>query len=191
MGQRKRVILVTDGDKVARKAVEKAAANIKAHCISASAGNPTPISGPELLQLIREARGEPVVIMVDDRGKEGQGKGEQLARFLAKCREVEIIGAVAVASNDKGADGVRVDCSITADGKIISGPVDKEGQPEPEGHLYLEGDTVDMLRSLGVPVIVGIGDIGKQQGADSWAKGAPLTTKALRYIIEQGGNQHG
>lgn len=190
MARRKQVILVTDGDKVARKAVEKAAANLNAHCISASAGNPSPLSGPELLQLIREARGEPVIVMVDDRGKEGPGKGEELARYLAKCREVEIIGAVAVASNEKGADGVKVDCSISAEGKIIDGPVDKDGQPEPEGHLYLEGDTVDMLRSIGVPLIVGIGDVGKQQGADSWAKGAPLTTRALRYIIERGGKGH-
>ncbi|MDF2876370.1 MAG: Stage sporulation protein, partial [Sporomusa sp.] len=37
-----RVILVTDGDRVAQHAVENIGASLGLRCISASAGNPTP-----------------------------------------------------------------------------------------------------------------------------------------------------
>jgi stage V sporulation protein AE len=39
-----------------------------------------------------------------------------------------------------------------------------------------------------VPVVIGIGDIGKMDGADDVKKGAPLTTKALRTIMERSGS---
>lgn len=44
---KRKVILVTDGDLVAKKAVETASRNIGARCISCSAGNPTRLSGEQ------------------------------------------------------------------------------------------------------------------------------------------------
>ncbi|HHW49425.1 MAG TPA: stage V sporulation protein AE, partial [Clostridiaceae bacterium] len=45
--EKRKVILVTDGDSVAKEAVEIAASNIGARCISDSAGNPTVLTGQE------------------------------------------------------------------------------------------------------------------------------------------------
>lgn len=46
---KRRVILVTDGDGIAKKAVETAALRIGGRCISKSAGNPTPLSGKKII----------------------------------------------------------------------------------------------------------------------------------------------
>ena len=44
--------------------------------------------------------------------------------------------------------------------------MNKHGEPE-DFKEYLQGDTVDVLNKLNIPIIVGVGDIGKQDGADS------------------------
>ena len=180
----KKVILVTDGDRIARGAVETAAHNIGARCISRSAGNPTPLSGPALVEMIQSAPVEPVVVMLDDRGCHGIGRGEEALSYLCRHPEIEVLGVLAVASNTQNANGCRVDASINRDGQWVSGPVDKFGR-ETLGSLQ-RGDTVEVLDRLDVPVVIGIGDIGKMDGADNVEEGAFLTTTALRRIMERG-----
>jgi hypothetical protein len=61
--------------------------------------------------------------------------------------------------------------------------VDKEGDREPAGHEVIEGDTVDVLNAVDVPIIVGIGDPGKMNHADESKKGARITTKAVEAVL--------
>jgi len=179
------VIIVTDGDRVAGRTVRVAAHNIGARFISLTTGNPTPLSGQEIIGLIKQTPHDPVIIMVDDRGKSGFGKGEQVIKYVTEHPDIEVIGAVAVASNTGYTGGVQVDESVTRCCDIVSGPVDKLGNPEEMGHKYLEGDTVDILSELDIPVIIGTGDTGKMDFADDYEKGAPVTTKALQEIINR------
>ncbi|KUO74434.1 MAG: stage V sporulation protein AE [Clostridia bacterium BRH_c25] len=183
LNDKKRVILVTDGDGIARKAVETAALRIGGRCISKSAGNPTPMSGRSIVELIKQTPYDPVVVMVDDRGHTGMGKGEKAIKEIAQSSEVEILGVIAVASNTEGVKGISIDFSVTKDGNIIESTVDKYGN-KTEGKR-INGDTVDILESIDVPVIVGIGDPGKMNGKDCCDKGAPIITKAMKEIIER------
>jgi stage V sporulation protein AE len=75
---KRKVILVTDGDRIAKGAVEVAAANIGGRCISASAGNPTELEGREIIELIKSAHHDPVVVMVDDMGPRVREKAKKL-----------------------------------------------------------------------------------------------------------------
>lgn len=183
MCKRRKVIVVTDGDKNAREAVEVAARKVKARCISSSEGNPTPLSGPKILELIKSAPYDPVVVMVDDKGDCHKGNGERVLEFLSRCDEVEIIGAVAVASHDQDGMGVKVDCSVSQEGKLVSGPVDKTGIPTLGSTSLLRGDTVGILGQIGIPVIIGTGDTGKMNGLDKMERGAPITTRAFEEIL--------
>jgi stage V sporulation protein AE len=185
------VIVVTDGDKVAKKSVQTASKNLGLRCISLSAGNPTPLTPEETVELIMQAKAEPVVVMVDDKGNPAEGAGERVLKHLAKDSRVNLLGVVAVASNTACAAGVKPDCSITKSGQIYPGSVDKHGFPESIFHEHLEGDTVEVLNELNVPVIIGIGDIGKMDGLDDHLKGAPTTTKALKQVLERSGQLHG
>lgn len=192
---RKRVIIITDGDRVAGRTVKIAAKNVGARVISLTTGNPTPIPGQKVVELIKKAPTDPVIIMVDDKGTCGFGKGEQVLEYVVKHPDVNVIGAVAVASNTSGTEGIKVDESVTKDSAIVQGPVDKQGHPEKEGNRFLEGDTVDVLSQLDIPVVIGTGDTGKMEFADDWARGAPITTKALLEIINRSeyngtNNQH-
>jgi stage V sporulation protein AE len=180
---KRRVILVTDGDGIAKKAVETAALRIGGRCISKSAGNPTPMSGKSILELIRQTPNDPVVVMVDDRGHTGMGKGEKAIKDIVQSPDVEILGVIAVASNTEGVNGARIDFSVTKDGTIIENTVDKNGNKK-EGYK-INGDTVDILESVDVPVIVGVGDPGKMEGKDCCDKGAPIITKAMKEIMER------
>ncbi|MCL6638633.1 MAG: stage V sporulation protein AE [Firmicutes bacterium] len=182
----KKVIVVTDGDRVARRAVETASRNIGARCISCSAGNPTPLDGPALVEMIKKAPRDPVVVMLDDRGCRGTGRGEAALRYLCGHPEVEVLGVLAVASNTENVNGCTVDASIARNGLLVDGPVDKHGRRECFDSLQ-RGDTVEMIDSLNLPLVIGIGDIGKMDGADEVGKGAPLTTRALRIILERSG----
>jgi stage V sporulation protein AE len=177
-----RVILITDGDKVARRAMETAAARLGLRCISASAGNPTALTGPELVALIKEAAYDPVLVMVDDKGNPGTGPGEVALAFICNDPGVQVLGAIAVASNTRRASGTAVDLSITRDGRVVPYPVDKEGEPA-IGRKFLQGDTVDVLRDIKVPVVVGVGDPGKMQGADSLQQGCEVTTRAIMEVL--------
>ena len=187
---RRKVIIITDGDRVAGRTVKIAAKNVGARVISLTTGNPTPIPGQKVVELIKKAPTDPVIIMVDDKGTCGFGKGEQVLEYVVKHPDINVIGAVAVASNTSGTEGIRVDESVTRDSAIVEGPVDKLGNPEKKGNKFLEGDTVDILKQLDVPVVIGTGDTGKMDFADDCARGAPITTKALLEIINRSEN-HG
>ncbi|HHW13696.1 MAG TPA: stage V sporulation protein AE [Firmicutes bacterium] len=179
-----RVIVVTDGDRVAQGAVEQAARNIGGCTVSLSAGSPTPLSGEEIVELVKRAQRDPVLVMVDDRGSRRKGAGEAALEHLAGSDEIELLGVIAVASNTEKVMGVPVTHSVAADGRVIEGPVDKEGLPEPKSHERVEGDTVDVLNQLDVPVVVGLGDPGKMNRADKASKGAVVTTKAVKTVLE-------
>ena len=179
----RKVILVTDGDKIAQKAVEAAVRKIGGRCISRSAGNPTPIDGDKIVDLVMVAKHDPVVIMVDDIGHPGKGKGEDALDVLLSHQDIKVIGIVAVASNTEGVDGINVDFSIDCNGKTVNNAVDKNGRETNEKILY--GDTVDVINNYTIPIVVGIGDIGKMKGNDDCKKGAPILTKALTEILNR------
>lgn len=179
---RRRVIIVTDGDDIAKHAVEEAARNIGGRCISLSAGNPTVLSGEKIIELIMMAKYDPVVVMVDDRGDIGMGYGEKAMYKIMKDEEIELLGVVAVASNTSRAKGVMVDCSIDKYGNVINKAVDKYGNSK--NNRVLKGDTVNMLSNADVKFIVGIGDPGKMNGRDEISIGAPIITKAMEEILK-------
>lgn len=184
MGKRKRVILITDGDEYARKAVEIVAREIGGRCISMSHGNPTVLSGQEIVNLILKASKEPILVMFDDSGIVGEGYGEQALSYVANHPEIEVLGVLAVAAKTKQAEWTRIDVSVDRRGELTPYGVDKNGEPELEiGRLY--GDTVYSLDRLHIPIVVGIGDVGKMSGLDSYEIGAPITRKAVELILER------
>ena len=182
---KRKVILVTDGDKVAQAAVEIAASNIGGRSIPASAGNPTLLTGKEIVEKAKKAEHDPVVVMVDDRGEKGEGPGEKAMNAILKDENVDVIGIVAVSSNGKDCNGVNVTCSITREGEIINGGVDKNGNNIHTN--FICGDTLSILKNKKNMVIVGIGDPGKMDYSDEVSRGAPITTKALKEIIKRSG----
>ena len=184
-----RVIFVTDGDRVAQHAIENIAQELGLRCISASAGNPTPISGTKIVSLLKTVPHDPVLVMFDDRGRQDKGKGETAMEYVAAHPDIEVLGAVAVASNTTGISGVPVDACVTSNGQVITSSVDKNGdiKTEDKAHDILCGDTVDVLNNISVPVIIGVGDIGKMDEADDLTKGAPITKKAIEEILKRSG----
>ena len=108
---KRKVILVTDGDIAAKGAVETAASNIGGRCISFSAGNPTILTGYEIVELIKAAKNDPVVVMVDDRGRKGRGAGESAMESILNNENIEVIGVVAVSSDGKDCNGIKLSCS--------------------------------------------------------------------------------
>lgn len=186
---KKKLVLITDGDNVARRAVETAARNLGVRCISRSAfiKDCRPAKGEELIEYIKQAEGDVVLVMFDDQGNYNTGTGEKELKRIATYPDFEILGVVAVASNTSGTDGIRIQLSIDRNGNMVEGPVNKEGDREKKGHKFLEGDTVDILNELDIPIIIGIGDIGKMDGADWTSYGAPVTTKAINEILLRSG----
>jgi stage V sporulation protein AE len=184
-----RVILVTDGDRCAQHVVENIAAELKLRCISASAGNPTPISGEEIVDLLKTVPHDPVLVMFDDRGRRDKGLGEQALEYVANHPDIEVIGAVAVASNTTGIEGVAADACINDCGEIVGTSVDKNGQVRGAHCMkpVVNGDTVDVLNTVDVPVIIGVGDIGKMDKADDIRRGSPITRKAIEEILKRSG----
>ncbi|MGG0740162.1 stage V sporulation protein AE [Niallia taxi] len=186
MGTKRKVILITDGDEYARRAVEMVAKEVGGRCISTSFGNPSSHSGPEILSLIKKAKQDPVLVMFDDSGFVGEGAGETALKYIAAHKEVEVLGVIAVASRTRREEWTRIDVAIDQDGNLTPYGVDKLGIPEYEiGRM--SGDTVYSLDSLHLPLVVGIGDIGKMGKRDSYEKGAPITRKAVEYILERSG----
>lgn len=179
-----RVILVTDGDQQARRAVEVAAQQLGLRCLSASAGAPSHRTGTELLALLQQVAHDPVLVLLDDGGAPGSGAGEEVARALLAAPAVQVVGAIAVAS-DTFAPGIRVDCSIDRHGRVVPGPVDKHGDRTP-GEL-LHGDTASFLRDWPLPVVVGLGDVGKMNGADCPDQASHITTRAIVEILSRQG----
>ena len=180
---KRRVIFITDGDDVARQVIEAIAKQINGRCISRSAGNPTPYSGYELVQMIKSTPYDPVLIMFDDNGKGAKGDGERAMEFIAKHPDIKVLGAVAVASNTKFVDGTTIDISVDRNGRVIESGINKDGDTV-GGPLRVYGDTVDILDKIDLPIIVGIGDIGKMGGRDHLKHGSPITLKAIQTILE-------
>lgn len=182
---KRKVIIVTDGDMVAKGAVEQAAKNINGRCISSSAGNPTMKTGEFIKEQIKKTPHDPVVVMVDDRGVLGHGKGEEVISNICNDEEIQVLGVVAVASNMERGEGITVDASVTNTGQVINQAVDKNGNKREDNVCY--GDTLSILKDLDIPIIIGIGDPGKMNFKDEIKKGAPITTKALKEILVRSG----
>lgn len=184
MKEKRRIILITDGDLIAKNAVEEVAEKVGGRCISLSAGNPTQLSGEKIVDMIKQTPKDPVLVMLDDNGNINKGDGEKALEFIGKHPDINIIGVVAVASNTKNVEGITVDCSIDNNGEIIEDAVNKEGVRVNSKKIF--GDTVDILNKLDIPFIVGVGDIGKMNGNDNNTIGAPITYKAVKTILERG-----
>lgn len=185
MGRRRAVILVTDGDRTARAAVEEACEALGLRSISRSAGNPTPVDAGAIVDLVKKAPDEPVVIYFDDEGEPGKAEGELALAGVARHPDIDVLGAVAVASNTPHVRGAEVDASVDRMGRVVGAAVDKKGRPK-EGDR-LRGDTVDVLERLGVRIVVGLGDPGKMGGMDRPGVGAPVTRRALQEVLERAG----
>ncbi|PWI56622.1 hypothetical protein BM613_12860 [Sulfoacidibacillus thermotolerans] len=80
--------------------------------------------------------------------------------------------------------GVSVDVSIVRRGRIVDAAVNKHGFRLRSKRKFIYGDTVDILRRLHVPYLIGIGDIGKMKGLDDIHRACPVTVSALRLLIE-------
>lgn len=186
MNSRRRVILITDGDEYARRAVEHVAGEIGGRCISMSQGNPSILTGSELVELIKKAHHDPVLVMFDDSGLVGEGAGEKAMRYVAEHPDIEVLGVIAVASKTRKEEWTKVDVCIDREGELTPYGVDKYGIQEFEiGRI--NGDTVYCLDELDVPLVVGIGDIGKMARRDHYELGAPITRKAVELILERSG----
>lgn len=186
MTECRRVILITDGDEYARKAVEHVAKEIGGRCISMSHGNPTVLSGAKIVELIKKAPNDPVLVMFDDSGYVGEGAGEQALMYVARHKDIKVLGVLAVASKTRQAEWTKVDICVDRYGELTPYGVDKFGEPEMEiGRM--NGDTVYCLDQLDVPIVVGIGDIGKMSRRDHYEKGSPITRKAIELILERSG----
>jgi stage V sporulation protein AE len=183
---KRRVILVTDGDEYAARTIEYVAAKIGGRTISQTQGNPTTLSGPKIVQLILQANNDPVFVMFDDCGLLGEGAGEVALKYVAEHPDIEVLGIIAVASKTHQTEWTRVDVSIDRFGELTEYGVDKSGLKDLElGRI--SGDTVYCLDQLNVPIIVGIGDIGKMARKDSVKNGCPITLKAVEVILERSG----
>jgi stage V sporulation protein AE len=186
MDHRRRVILITDGDDYARKSLEIVAKEIGCRCISSSHGNPSVLSGPEIVKHIKKADYDPILVMFDDSGYMGEGEGEKALKYVATHEEIEVLGVIAVASRTRREEWTRINISIDREGHITEKGVDKYGiQEMEEGRLY--GDTVYCLDELNIPMIVGIGDPGKMAGKDDYEIGSPITKQAVQLILERSG----
>ncbi|MEN6412530.1 MAG: stage V sporulation protein AE [Veillonellales bacterium] len=187
-----RVIMITDGDRVAQHVVEDIATSLGLRCISASAGNPTPISGDEIVKLLKTVHHDPVLVMFDDRGRKDKGKGEAAMEYVASHPDINVLGVVAVASNTTGIDGVEADACIDCCGDVVDVAVDKNGESKQKcgDKLLIKGDTVDVLNNVDVPVIIGVGDIGKMDRADDITRGAPITRRAIEEVLKRSGIEY-
>ncbi|MFC0523088.1 stage V sporulation protein AE [Pontibacillus salicampi] len=180
----KKVIVITDGDEYARKAIDHLATSIGGTCLGHLAANPTTATKEEFLKAIHSAPSEPIYVLFDDAGVPGIGPGEKVLLQMAQEQSISIIGAIAVASHTKFQEWSRFDFAVDGDGELIPFGVDKEGIAELEvGRI--SGDTVYCLDQLDIPTIVAIGDIGKMRGKDDVAKGAPITRRAVELILER------
>lgn len=186
MTNKRRVILVTDGDEYAARTIEYVASEIGGRTISQTQGNPSTLNGAQIVQLILQAKNDPVFVMFDDCGLLGEGAGEVALKYVAEHPNIEVLGIIAVASKTHQTEWTRVDVSIDRFGELTEYGVDKSGLKDLElGRI--SGDTVYCLDQLNVPIIVGIGDIGKMARKDSVKNGCPITLKAVELILERSG----
>jgi stage V sporulation protein AE len=187
VNKKRDIIIITDGDKVASQAVQEVAQEVGGRCISRSGGNPTPLTGEQIVDQILAAAYDPVLVMFDDNGQGGYGGGEKALQHVATHPDVNVLGAIAVASNTEAVEGTHIDLSIDSNGHIVQSGVNKDGDVEFSKELRIYGDTVDVLDDSKIPLIIGIGDIGKMNGKDHIRYGAPITRKAVELILKRSG----
>ncbi|MBD4896764.1 stage V sporulation protein SpoVABEA, partial [Xanthomonas citri pv. citri] len=96
-------------------------------------------SGAELVKLIASAPYDPVFVMFDDSGLQGEGPGEAALTYVATHPSIEVLGVIAVASKTHQAEWTRVDVSIDRNGEITEYGVDKVGEREFDDHR-MSGD---------------------------------------------------
>jgi len=183
----RRVVIVTDGDCTALESVERACDNLGARCISITGcrnTKDTHWTPKEVEELVLSSPRDPVVVLVDDEGFQGEGGGERIIRHLVGSDRIKVVGVVAVASNLQEGVGATVHASITADGNIVDQPVNKDGDVD-DSNGEIKGDTVEVLNELNIPLVVGLGDPGKMNMADDAKQGAPLTTKAIKWLLDR------
>lgn len=186
MTKKRKVIFVTDGDEYAARSIEYVASEIGGSAISKTQGNPTTLSGQEIVQLILCAKNDPIFVMFDDCGFLGEGAGEKAMKYVAAHQDVEVLGVIAVASKTHQTEWTKVDVCIDRFGELTEYGVDKSGLKDLEvGRI--SGDTVYCLDQLDVPIIVGIGDIGKMSRKDSVKNECPITMKAVNLILDRSG----
>ncbi len=126
--------------------------------------------------------------MFDDSGYIGEGPGETALRYVATHKEIYVLGVIAVAAKTKQAEWTRVHVSIDREGNLTEYGVDKYGIPDTEiGRI--NGDTVYCIDELDIPVVVGVGDIGKMGLKDHFSNGSPVTKLAVELILERSGYQ--
>lgn len=177
----RKVIIITDGDSTARKVIEKAAVKAGCRTLSISSGNPTRITGKDMVRLIQCVKHDPVIVMADDRGDIGRGNGEKVINYLIESKEIDVMGIIAVASNTKNASGIKVNCSIDKNGMIAKNSVDKRGNIKKSKVLI--GDTVNTINPSKVNCVVGIGDPGKIECSGNMNDQCSILTKAINIII--------
>lgn len=176
-----RLIVVTDGDDHALRAVEQAGQSLGLRVISRSAGLPTPLTGRQIVDLCLTVPSDPVLVMVDDHGHDGQGLGEKALTEILSDPRAAVLGVLAVASDSADPQGLMVDASLTRGGQRVAQAVDKAGRPLSGRLIY--GDTLAPLRGTRVPVL-GVGDLGKMDGADSLKHGARITRAAIAQLLK-------
>lgn len=182
--EKRKVVVLTDGDRVAKRVVEQVAKNVGGRCISLSGGNPTHVTGSEIAAAVKQTPYDPVLVMIDDCGSQGVGRGEKALAELKLDQEIEILGVVAVASNTAAVEGTPITASVTRDGTVVEKPVDKDGNPK-GGDCKIHGDTVDIINQLNIPVVIGVGDLGKMDDADLVEQGAKITTQAVQEVLRR------
>jgi stage V sporulation protein AE len=184
--KKRKVILVTDGDEYALRAIQYVSNKVGGRCISQSQGNPSMLTGKTLVNLILQTPYDPVFVLFDDCGYIGEGAGERALLYVANHEQIEVLGVIAVASNSHQIEWAKVDVCIDRFGELTEFGIDKSGLQELEvGRI--NGDTVYCLDQLDVPLIVGVGDIGKMAGRDDVKVGCPITLKAVELILERSG----
>lgn len=183
---KKKVIIITDGDEYALKTIQHVASFYGGRCISRSQSNPTALSGSHLVELILQTPYDPVFVMFDDSGFLGEGSGEKALKYVVNHKNMDVLGILAVASKTRGNEWTRVDFCIDNEGNLTEYGVDKWGVPD-SVRGRISGDTVYCIDKLNVPIVIGIGDIGKMAGADDIKKGSPITKKAIQIILERNG----
>ena len=186
MSEKRKVILITDGDEYAKRAIEVVAKEVGGRCISLSQGNPSVLKGPQIVALIKEAPTDPVLVMVDDSGFVGEGAGEKAMIYVSQHPDIKLLGIIAVASKNRSREWTKVDVCIDRDGQLTEYGVDKFGVREMDiGRIT--GDTVYSIDFLHAPIVVGIGDVGKMSKIDHYSNGAPITRRAVELILERSG----
>jgi len=186
MAAKKKVIMITDGDESAVKAANIAADSLHCYFLSLSEGNPSLVNTEILIKKVIEAPFEPVIVLFDDAGFPGVGPGEERMRGVANSPFIEVLGVIAVAAHTDTTDWTKVDICVDRFGEITEFGVDKNGIKETE-MKRIRGDTVNLLDVGEGPIIIGIGDVGKMGGFDDYEKGAPITKKAIKLIMERRG----